>query len=175
MTHFPGFVRVPLFVVRAPLLSLLLLGGCDMDTTTTETWPMRVTLVTQLAANQSEGVQLADGAILAGDGDLSLDQAMVLSLSSPAPDSLCEKGTFTALSDIPTELDTCPAAASGTWGQRVYLSAAAPHTSEESNVIGLGVLVRNEEHTALYRLRVVGDSYDDQGVSTATIAYEPAP
>jgi hypothetical protein len=163
--------------MRAWLSMLLLfLSGCDMETTPTEwTGPKRVTLVTQLAAAQSDGVHLADGAIVAGGGDLNLYQAMVLSLSSPTPDSLCDKGEFTALSDIPTEVDTCPAAPSGTWGQRAYLSGASLHTSEESYVIGLGLLVWNKEHTELYRLRIAGDSYDAQGVSTATFDYEPVP
>jgi hypothetical protein len=156
--------------------SLLFLAGCDMETTPTQpAWPKRVTLATPAVATQSDGVQLADGAIVADGGDLNLYQAMVLSLASPTPGSLCEKGEFTALSDIPVEVDTCPAALSGTWEQRTYLSAASLHTSEESYVIGLGLLVWDEEHTALYRLRVVGDSYDGQGVSTATFDYEPVP
>lgn len=157
-------------------LSLLFLAGCDMEAPPAPwTGPKRVTLVTRAAGNESDGMQLADGAIVAGDGDLNLYQAMVLSLGSPTPGSLCEKGTFSALSDIPTDVDTCPAALSGTWGQRAYLGAAIVHTSEESDAIGLGLLVWNEEHTALYRLRVAGDSYDAQGVSTATFDYEPVP
>ena len=157
-------------------LSLLCLGGCDMETTPTPSaGPKRVTLVTQAVATESDGFQLEDGAIVADDGDLSLYQAMVLSLASPTPGSLCAKGKFAALSDIPAEVDTCPAALSGTWEQRAYLGSATLHTSEESTVIGLGLLVWNEEHTALYRLRVVGDSYDAQGVSTATFDYEPVP
>lgn len=155
-------------------LSLLLLGGCQQETTPTA-WPKRVTLETPGVATESDGVRLADGAIVADGGDLNLFQAMVLSLGSPTEGSVCAKGTFTALSDIPAEVDDCPAALSGTWEQRAYLSAASVHTSEESYVIGLGLLVRDEEHTALYRLRVAGDSYDAQGVSTATFDYEPVP
>lgn len=156
--------------------SLLLLAGCDVETTPTPpSWPKRVTLATQVAATESDGVRLEGGAVVADDGDLSLYQAMVLSLGSPSPGSVCAKGTFTVLGDIPAEVDTCPAALSGTWEQRAYLSAATVHPSEESTVIGLGLLVWDEEHTALYRLRVVGDSYDAQGVSTATFDYEPVP
>ena len=163
------------------------LVGCGMETTpigagsagtsgsTEPAWPKRVTLVTQLGATQSNGVQLEEGDIIAGEGDLKLDQAMVLSIATPTPESLCEKGTFAALGDIPTAVDACPAAPTGTWEKRVYLSAASLHTSEESTVIGLGLLVRNEDHTALYRLRVVGDSYDAEGMSTATFDYEPVP
>jgi hypothetical protein len=99
----------------------------------------------------------------------------VLSIRSPTPDSVCEKGKFAELGDIPTEVDTCPAALSGTWEKYAYLSATTLHTSEESFVVGLGLLLRNKEHTALYRARVVGDSYDAQGMSTATIDYEPVP
>ncbi len=183
--------------MRAWLFLLFFLSGCGMETTpmaaaagsagstgagstgstgsSGSVWPKQVTLVREAIATQSDDVQLADGAILAGDGDLNLDQAMVLSLSSPTPESLCEKGKFPTLADIPTGVDTCPGSSLGSWQKRVYLSAASLHTSEELYVIGLGLLVRNKEHTALYRLRVVGDSYDAQGVSTATFEYEPVP
>lgn len=56
------------------------------------------------------------------------------------------------------DLDTCPAALSGTWEEFAYPSATTLHTSEESFVVGLGLLLWSKEHTALYRLRVVGDS-----------------
>ena len=68
-----------------------------------------------------------------------------------------------------------PTAPSGTREQFAYLSATSLHTTEESYVIGLGLLLWNREHTTLYRLRVVGDSYDAQGMSTATFDYEPVP
>jgi hypothetical protein len=170
--------------MRAWLSLFLFLTGCGMETTPTSTgsprptdpaWPKRVTLVTKLATNESGGVRLADGALVEGGRDLSLDLGRVLSLSSPTSASLCEKGKFDALEDIPTTVDTCPASLSGTWEQRTYLSAASLHTNEESSVVGLGLLMRNEEHTALYRLRIVGDSYDASGVSTATFDYEPVP
>ena len=137
-------------------------------------WPKRVTIVTPAHEIPSDGVKLADGAIVAGGGDLKLWQAYVLSLRSPTQGSLCVKGEFAALRDIPTELDTCPGALAGTWSPVAYLSAASQHTSEESYVIGLGLLVWNKEHTALFRLRVVGDSFD-KGAATATFDYEPAP
>ncbi|WP_438003321.1 hypothetical protein WME89_31055 [Sorangium sp. So ce321] len=158
-------------------LSLLFVGGCGGTEAVPEesTGPRRVTLVTPSAATESDGVRLADGAIVAGGGDLSLYQAMVLSLSSPTPGSLCAKGIFSALGDVPTEVDTCPAGLTGSWEQRTYLSGATTHTTEQSSVIGLGLLVWNADHTALYRLRVIGDSYDGQGVSTATFDVEPVP
>lgn len=149
--------------------------GAGSTGTMGPTWPKRVVLVTNHVADQSDSVELADGATIAGDADLSLYQSKVLSLRSPTPDSLCEKGKFATLGDVPTEVDTCPAALSGTWGQGAYLSATTTHTTEESMVIGLGLLLWNQEHTALYRVRVVGDSYDPQGGSTATFDYEPAP
>jgi hypothetical protein len=157
-------------------LCLFFLAGCDLESTPAPwTGPKRVTLVTPAIATPSDGVQLEDGTIVADEGDLSLYQAQTLSLSSPTPASLCAKGTFDALGDIPTEIDTCPAGLSGTWEDRAYLGGATLHTIEESYVAGLGLLVWNEEHTALYRLRVVGDSYDEQGVSKATFDYEPVP
>ncbi|MFT3769376.1 MAG: hypothetical protein QM820_28395 [Minicystis sp.] len=150
-------------------------GTTSSGTTSSETWPKRVTLMTKLAASENGGVRLADGTIVTSGGDLTLYQAMVLSISTPTADSLCEKGTFDALSDVPTTIDACPASLSGTWEQRAYLSAATTHGSDQSYVIGLGILVRNPDHTAMYRLRVVGDSYDSGGVSTATFDYEPVP
>jgi len=164
-----------------PILSLLLLD-CAAEPRSTEStgptesvWPQRVTLVTTGAGVGSDSVQFADAAIIAGDGDLRLHQAMVLSIRSPTPESVCEKGKFAALDDIPTDLDACPAALSGTWGTAAYLDAATLHTSDESYAAGLGFLVRDRDHTALYRLRVVGDSYDAQGRSTVTFDYEPVP
>ncbi len=138
-------------------------------------WPKRVTLVTTIAATETGGVQLADGAIVAGEGDLSLYQSKVLSIRSLTADSVCEKGTYAALGDVPTDIDACPAALSGTWENFAYLSATTLHTTEESYVIGLGLLLWNKEHMVLYRVRVVGDSYDAQGMSTATLDYEPVP
>ncbi|APR88406.1 hypothetical protein A7982_13755 [Minicystis rosea] len=153
----------------------MFLGGCGAETSAEPTWPKRVTIVTESAAQEGDGVRLADGVIVAGGGDLRLYQAMVLSLSSPTPDSLCEKGTFASLAEIPTATNACPKAYASAWGQRVYLSGSTVHTSEESYVIGLGLLVRDEDHAAVYRLRVVGDSYDMEGRSTATFDYEPVP
>ena len=49
------------------------------------------------------------------------------------------------------------------------------HTTEESYAAGYGLLLRDKEHKVLYRARVVGDSYNAQGGSTATIDYEPVP
>jgi hypothetical protein len=157
-------------------------GGPDSSSTSAGStgtmgpeWPKRITLVAPPAGNQGDGVQLADGVLVAGKGDLSLSQAMVLSIASPAPDSICEKGVFASLSDIPTEVDACPASLTGAWHQRAYLSASTVHTNEESTAIGLGLLLRNKEHTALYRVRVIGDSYGVGGPPTATLDYEPVP
>ena len=160
--------------MRAWWMLPLFLGGCGAETSSEPAWPKRVTITTQ-GAMGGDGVRLADGAIVAGGGDLRLYQAMVLSLRTPAADSLCEKGTFASLEEIPTAIDACPEAYGGAWGQHAYLSASTTHTSEESYVIGLGLLVRDEDHTVVYRLRIVGDSYDIQGRSTATFDYEPVP
>jgi hypothetical protein len=140
-----------------------------------EVWPKRITLVSSLGADQSDGVQLVAGVMAAGDGDLSLYTGKMLSVTSPVPESVCAKGKFDALGDVPTDLDSCPADLSGTWQHFAYLSATTLHTTEDSMVAGLGLLLWNEEHTALYRARVVGDSYDAQAMSTVTIDYEPVP
>jgi hypothetical protein len=134
-----------------------------------------VTLVTKPSASLHGGVWLVDGAVTTGDGDLNLDQAQVLSIASPTPGSLCELGTFATLGDIPATADKCAGSLPGGWKQRAYLSATTLHTSDQSDVIGNGLLVRDAAHTALYRLRVVGDSYDAEGLSTATFDYEPVP
>ncbi|MEP7120113.1 MAG: hypothetical protein ABJE95_04345 [Byssovorax sp.] len=139
------------------------------------TWPKRVTLLSSFAADASDGVQLADGITVPGPGDLSLYTGKVLSISSATPDSVCNKGTFDALSDIPIELDTCAADFYKGWTNYAYLSAASVHTTEQSYAIGLGLLLRDKEHTAVYRARVVGDSFDAEGMSTATFDYEPVP
>ena len=164
--------------MRLALLTPLLLAGCgDVAYEPTEaaapSWPKRVTITTTLSTGEARGVRLFDGALIENGGDLTLVQAMVLSLRSPSMESICEKGTFDALQDVPVEETSCPAAPSLAWQDFSYLSAASLHTTEESYAAGAGLLVRNEEHSALYRLLVVGDSYDMEGVSTATFDYEP--
>lgn len=153
--------------------------GAESTSTSTgtmgEVWPKRVTLASSLGADQIDGVLLVDGVSVAGEGDLSLFTGKMLSIRSPTPESVCAKGTFAALADVPTDIDSCPAALGGTWEYFAYLSATTLHTTEESLAAGLGLLLWNKEHTALYRARVVGDSYDAQGMSTVTLDYEPVP
>jgi hypothetical protein len=150
-------------------------GSTGSSGPTDPMWPKRITIHSSFAVDQSDGVRLADGATVSGAGDLSLYTGKMLSVTSPVPESVCAKGKFDALGDVPTDLDSCPADLSGTWQHFAYLSATTLHTTEESMVAGLGLLLWNEEHTALYRARVVGDSYDAQAMSTVTIDYEPVP
>jgi hypothetical protein len=138
-------------------------------------WPRRITLVSTLGMDQSDGVQLADGAIVVGDGDLSLFSGKMLSVRAPVPASVCAKGKYAALGDVPAEIDSCPGALSGTWEPFAYLSATTVHSTEDSYAAGLGLLLRDKDHAVLYRARVVGDSYDAEGMSTATLDYEPVP
>ncbi|WP_437488879.1 hypothetical protein WME75_09605 [Sorangium sp. So ce1014] len=94
---------------------------------------------------------------------------MVISLRSTAAESICERGTsFAALAEIPTDVDGC-----SSWTAFASLSGTSIHESDESYRIGLGLLVWDAEHAALYRLRVLGDSYDVTVGSTATFEYEP--
>jgi hypothetical protein len=139
------------------------------------TWPKRIVLKTKEIGTPSDGVLFADGTTVMGDGDLTLYSSKMLSISSPTAESVCEKGKFDALGDVPTDVGGCPAALSGTWEKFAYLSATTTHTTEESYVIGLGLLLWNADHTVMYRARVVGDSYDTAGQATATLDYEPAP
>jgi hypothetical protein len=138
------------------------------------TWPKRVALHATGPLG-GDGVRFADGVVVREVGDFYLVQTMVLSLGSPTEASVCEKGRYDVLTEVPTDVATCPASLSGGWGMRIYLSGSAVHTVEESYVIGLSALVRDASHQALYRLRILGDAYDDEGLSTALFEYEPIP
>jgi hypothetical protein len=154
---------------------MVMLMGCgdaaaraDVDADT-EMWPRRVTLTT-LEVGMGETIRLSDG-VITDDGDLRVQQAMVISLGSAAAESFCEKGTsFTSLDAIPTDVASCT-----DWQGVAYLSGASIHESDESNSIGLGLLVWDAQHESLYRLRVLGDSYEVPFVATATFEYEPVP
>lgn len=137
--------------------------------------PFRIVLSHTLDAEErlESGVRFSDGSLLGpDDADLFMNQARVISLASKGAESLCEKGVFDSIDDIPTTVDECPANTSGAWNARIYLSASTNHTTSESNRIGVGLLAWNTNHTALYKLLVVGDSYDFEGVSTVTFDYE---
>lgn len=132
-------------------------------------WPRRVTLTTP-RVGEGDVIRLSDG-VLADDGDLGVQQAMVISLRSATAESFCEKGTsFASLAAIPTDVASCT-----DWVPVAYLSGTSIHASDESSRIGLGLLVRDAPHAALYRLRIVGDSYEATGIATATFEYEPVP
>ncbi len=197
LAGFPGAVLPGLLVTIA--LSALLVGcGSVIDTTTGggsdgsstgggatagsvstgsmgPAWPKRIVLVNHAISNPGDSVRLEDASTVAGDGDVSLFAGKVLSIVSPTPESVCAKGTFPTLDDVPTAIDTCSGSLSKTWEHYAYLDAAWTHTTEESNAVGLGLLLRDKDHKVLYRARVVGDSYDPEGGSTATLDYEPVP
>jgi hypothetical protein len=137
------------------------------------TWPKQVTLQTRqsVSVNGEDGVRLSDGVIAMGQGDFNLAVTMVLSLRSPTPESFCEKGKVSSLADVPTELGACSPGVQ--WTPGLMLSGSSVHKSEESYMIGLGALVRDASHQSLYRLRILGDSYNEQGLATATFEYEP--
>ncbi|WP_437289822.1 hypothetical protein [Sorangium sp. So ce406] len=126
--------------------------------------------MTSKTVGSGEHVRLADGTV-SDAGDLGVQWAMVISLRSAAAESICERGTsFAALADIPTDVAGC-----SSWSPIAYLSATTIHESDESYRIGLGLLVWDAERAALYRLRVLGDSYDATAGATATFEYEPVP
>jgi hypothetical protein len=131
-------------------------------------WPRTVTL-TSRDIGAGDHVRLSDGTV-SNDGDLGVQSSRVISLRSAVAESICERGTsFAALADIPTDVAGC-----SSWTSIAYLSATTIHESDESYRIGLGLLVRDAEHAALYRLRLLGDSYGVTVGSTATFEYEPA-
>jgi hypothetical protein len=160
--------------VRVGACCVVFLMGCGdappMDDADAEMWPKRVTLTTPQAGAEGERIRLSDG-VIAVDGDFGIQQAMVISLRSAAAGSFCEKGmSFASLAAIPTDVASCT-----DWSQVAYLSGTTLHTSEESYAIGVGLLVRDAQHEALYRLLILGDSYAATGVATATFEYEPVP
>jgi hypothetical protein len=135
-------------------------------------WPKRgvVTFSHNLRANP--GIRLTNGTF-DSESDLDLYQSQILSIGTTGRELVCAKGTYASLSEIPTTTSECPGALSETWSSRAQLSAATIHKTSEAVSAGLGFLVWDRFETTLYRLRIVGDSYDVEGVSTATFDYEP--
>ncbi|WP_437478081.1 hypothetical protein WME75_29570 [Sorangium sp. So ce1014] len=134
----------------------------------TGVWPKTVTLAVQNFGEVGEHVRLSDGAV-SDAGDLGVELTRFISLRSPVGGSICEVGrSFAELADIPTDVAAC-----SEWFSTVNLTWRFTHESDESEVIGFGLLVWDAEHAALYRLRVLGDSYDVNAGSTATFEYEP--
>lgn len=131
-------------------------------------WPKTVTLAVQNIGEAGEHVRLSDGTV-SDAGDLGAHMSRSTYLRSPVEGSVCEVGaSFARLADIPTDVAAC-----SEWASLAHLSALTIHESDESYRIGLGLLVWDAEHGALYRLRVLGDSYDVTAGSTATFEYEP--
>ena len=136
-------------------------------------WPRQVRLQTPEVGMDSPFVLLATGEQAPDAGDLNLYQGRVLSLISPVDNSVCAKGVYEQLSEIPADPESCPADVEGAWRNFAYLDSARIHTEAESYTIGLGLLVRDVDHTAVYRLRILGDSYSAEGVATVFFEYEP--
>lgn len=149
-------------------------GDSAEDSASSE-WPRQVRLQTPEVGVESPFVLLATGEQAAEAGDLNLYQGRVLSLTSPVEASVCAKGVYDKLSDIPTDLESCPADVEGAWRKFAYLDSARIHTEAESYTIGLGLLVRDVDHTATYRMRILGDSYSAEGVATVFFEYAPLP
>ena len=140
-----------------------------------DAWPKQIRLQTPEVGTDSPFLVLATGAHDEAAGDLNLYQGRVLSLSSSVDASVCAKGVFDQLADIPTDPESGPGDVEGAWRRCAYLDSARTHTEAESTAIGLGLLVRDVNHSALYRLRVLGDSYSTEGISTVLFDYEPVP
>lgn len=159
---------------------VLLLSGCSQPDVSTEVplpgsdggatpvaWPRRVTVAAPLGAG--ERLQLADGGIVPAGGDLQLWEAMVVSLGASTPESICVKGRFTALDEVPTGDEQCLNGAR--WTDRWTLGGSVVGINQ---FVGLSALVRNASHSATYRLRVVSDSLDASGTKL-TLDYELLP
>ncbi|WP_437631347.1 hypothetical protein [Sorangium sp. So ce854] len=117
----------------------------------TGVWPRTVTLAVQDLGEVGEHVRLSDGAV-SDAGDLGVGLTRFTSLRSPVAGSICEVGrSFAELADIPTDV-----AARSEWFSVVNLTWIFTHESDGSEAIGVGLLVWDAEHGALYRLRVLG-------------------
>jgi hypothetical protein len=153
-------------------------AGCGGGTSPPGGWPKQVTLRTRFA-KESKPVRLADGAIVAAGGDVTLFHAVQLSLQSELDGEIfCPQGTFATLADVPTDEMTCPGSGSCRRTTRLFLSDGGTHGEAESMAIGLSALVRNAGGDVLYRRRVLGDSVSLNadgalGSATARFEYEP--
>ncbi len=137
-------------------------------------WTRQVELTFSHSDKSRSSLRLDDGLIGEAQGDLELNQSRSLLLSSLSTKTLCVKGTFAFLDEIPLTTDTCPADLSGTWATHAFLTTAFQHTTQQSQVAGLGLLVQPPRQDTVYRLRVIGDAYDiESGRSSVTFEYAP--
>jgi hypothetical protein len=131
------------------------------------------------AVSRGQGVDLASLTVVDEgrdnpDVDFFIQQAMVVSLRGQHDETFCEKGRkFTALSEIPTSTGDCPTGLGNVWSRVAYLGGSSVHA--EGFATGYGFLVRTRDRARLFRMRVVGDTYDEKGTATATLEVAPVP
>lgn len=154
-----------LVLVPVIVLGLVLGGACAADE------PATITL--EAGAGADQGLRLADGALVTDGADLTFHHAMVMSLRSPAPASICARGPVASVADIAVD-DDCAGEGEG-WAQFAYLDACTTHTLEESAARGLGFVVLDRAHEARYRVRVVGDAYGPDDGASVVLEVAPAP
>jgi hypothetical protein len=167
--------KILAYCAAAALASWVAGCGSPSPDVAAATWPKKVTLEADITMTPGgDGIRLSDGARVTGQGDFNLQAAMVLRLQSPAEESFCSKDKYASLAEVPTDQNTCSAmfGESTMWRSFLHLSGSGPHTNDESPFVGMGVLVRDASHQALYRMRILGDSYENLHV-TATFEYEP--
>jgi hypothetical protein len=133
------------------------------------------------AVGKGNGLDLATLSVIA-DGydnpavDFFMQQAMVVSLRGQHDDTFCGKGRdFQRLADIPLALDDCPASLSKGWERIAYLGGSSVHPASDSFAAGYGYLVRARDRVSLYRVLVLGDSYDSSGLASAVLDVELVP
>lgn len=178
--------------LRRALLGLVLLGaGCSRDGVPAAVdgaaedmalapiaidasgWPRRITLQGNIA-DPTDQLRLADGAVVPAGGDLRLVLGRIIALWSPTKDGVCQKGGYPSLEAIPADTGSCPSSLSMGWEAGAQVSATFQHTAEESTSLGTSMLVRDAGKTALYRLRILSDSYDKMTfIGTITFDYQP--
>jgi hypothetical protein len=142
-------------------------------------WPRRVVLSQWLpdagGDYAHDNLGLADGVVGATPADLDVFSARSIGLDGGGPATLCEKGTFAALADVPVDPTGCPGSPGNAWQRLALFGATSLHTTEQSASTGTSMLARSAGGGPTYRLRILGDSYQASVLTTVTFDYEPVP
>ena len=149
------------------------------DGTTLNVWPRRVVLSEWVPAAGADlahdHLRLADGVVGTEAADLTVFAARSIGIDGGAAGTLCEKGVFASLAEVPVGATDCPLSTANAWERFALFGATSRHTTEQSTSVGTSLLARSAGGGPLYRLRIVGDSYEASFATTVTFDYEPVP